>query len=568
MKNRIAFLLFSLGAAAGLQAAPKLRLTQTAIGPVLLAQGSNLQIAAPQLPYAYNAGDGSLNLKLTSSDSWLVATLGSTTSCQGSSSCTPVQISLQTASLAKGTYTGFITVSDPNSWDAPQTVSVTVAIGGGVPDQITLYAAPNGTATSTFNTTRSAGASASTKSDGSWLSVAAYGNGSFGFSIPYTVIAKATDLSAGDYNGTVAITGSSLAVENKSVPVVLHVTAQPIAQPSSPSVRFQIAQGAVKQSFPIAIANSGQGTLTVSGADVTTTSGTWLTAAVDQNVVTLTADPTGVSPGTYQGTVTVNSNAANGPNKIPVQLVVEATGPPVVSYGGVVNNGTFSLDDKLSQGDITAVFGDQFTAAAPTLASSLPLATTLGDIQVLINNQPVPLYYASVNQINFLIPYDAPTGDTTLTVVRGGQKGNTVGIHIDPVAPALLLINGGPYAIMVTPQNALTGIPSAPAHPGDVIVLYAIGLGPTNPVVVSGAASPSGPPASLNPAPQICFGAPNPLAPSSNCVDPFFAGLTPGLVGLYQLNFTVPSTVPTGNDVQLFVRSGNALSNVISVAIQ
>src|SRR5690349_11710191 len=148
MKNKLATILFTLGVAAVLHAAPKLRLTTTSVGPVLVAQGANGTINPGQLPYAFNIGDGTLNLRITSSDSWLVATLGTISqSCEGGVKCTPIQISLQTSSLAKGSYTGFVTVADPNAVDAPQTVSVTVYVGGNVPDQITLYAAPNGAAT-------------------------------------------------------------------------------------------------------------------------------------------------------------------------------------------------------------------------------------------------------------------------------------------------------------------------------------------------------------------------------------------------------------------------------------
>src|SRR5258708_7644920 len=128
MKFRPAVVLFTLGASVALNAAPKLRLTQTALGPFVIAQGSNGPATIQRPPCAFNAGDGALNLKLTSSDTWLVPTLGAPTSCESGPGSSLIRVGLQTSSLAKGAYTGFITVADPNSLDSPQTISVTVDI--------------------------------------------------------------------------------------------------------------------------------------------------------------------------------------------------------------------------------------------------------------------------------------------------------------------------------------------------------------------------------------------------------------------------------------------------------
>jgi len=570
MKNKLAIILFSLGAAAGLHAAPQLRLTTTAVGPVLVAQGANGVINPAQLPYAFNSGDGSLNLKVSSSDSWLVATLGTATpSCQGAVKCTPVQIALQTSSLAKGSYTGFVTVSDPNAVDSPQTISVTVAIGGNVPDQLTFYTPPNGTATAGFNTGNGAGANATTQSGGSWLSLAGSGFGSFQFTQTFTVTANAASLAAGDYNGSIAIAGSSFKADNKVVPVVLHVTTQPIAQPTSTSVQFQIAQGAAKQNFFVVLTNAGQGTLTVSGATAATSSGgNWLTATASGAIITLTADPSNLAPGKYNGTLTMNSNAVNGTTIVPVQLTVVAAGPPAISYGGVVNVFTNSTDDGLGQGDFVAVYGSQFTTGDPQIGN-LPYGTSLGGTQVQINGQPVPVEYVSASQINVQIPYNAQLGVGTLTVVRGGQQGNTVSITINSAAPALLPFQGSSYVLAQTVTGGYEGYsPAAPAHIGDALVLYAVGFGATSPAVTEGTAAPSSPLAFVTPTPSICFGALNPINPTALCSTPQFAGLTPGFAGLYQINVVIPDNAPTGDAIQMFVQVGNAVSNVLSIAIQ
>src|SRR5258708_6642455 len=133
--------LFASVLTVNLSAAPKLRLVQTALAPVTIAQGSNGPVQSVD---ARNAGDGSLSLQLSSSATWLVPSLGPAHTCaDGNGACIPIQMALQTASLAKSAYTGIVTVNDPNAIDAPQTIAVTVQIGGIVPATLEYFLPPN-----------------------------------------------------------------------------------------------------------------------------------------------------------------------------------------------------------------------------------------------------------------------------------------------------------------------------------------------------------------------------------------------------------------------------------------
>jgi uncharacterized protein (TIGR03437 family) len=542
-----------------LSAAPRLGLVQSAL-TVSIQAGQN---GAAQTVDTYNAGDGLLNLQASSSVTWLSASIGSSHSCSLRGNCIPVQIALLTSSLAKGTYTGTVKVSDPNAVDSPQFVTVTVQVGGNVPDKLEYYVVPGGTATTDFTT---AGAVTATVSNSTpWLSLAGASAGSFLFNVPYRVTAKALNgMGTGDYNGNIALSGSTFSSDNKSIPVLFHITTQPILQPSSSSLLFQIAQGANKQSIPIAATNTGQGTLTVSGVTATAASGTWLTAQTVSGGLTVTADPTGLSPGTYQGTVVIASNAANGSVTVPVQLTVEPSGPPLAYAGGLVNNGTFGANEAVSQGDIVALFGDQLTFGDAVQAPTLPLPTTLGKTQVLVNNVAAPVYYVSPGQINFEIPIEATVGDGTIRVVRDGQQGNLIGVSIRDRVPHFILFNG--YAIMTTPAGALTGLAGSPAKAGDTVVIYTIGLGPTSPSVPSGTASPGSPLARVLGDTFVCFGPDSPFQ-QAPCVAPGFVGLTPGLVGLYQLNVVIPQNLAKG-DVPIKFTVNGAGSDNAKIALQ
>jgi len=555
------FLIF-LGLSATASAAPRLVLSQTAF-TVSIAPGAN---GPSQSVDAANLGDGSLNLSVASSVNWLAPTVGAAHPCSGGTgTCVTVQIALQTSSLAKGTFTGRVTISDPNAVDAPQFVTVTVQVGGTVPDKIEYFLPPGGVASTRFTTASVVNTTVSNNSP--WLSVSLDGTGTFVFNVPYKLTASAaTNMAVGDYNGTVAITGSSFPPDNKTISVLLHVTTQPILQTSSNNVQFSVAAGATKQTAFVGISNGGQGTLTISNVTATAASGSWLSAQSVSNgtLIQITADPTGLTPNTYPGTVTVTSNAANATVTISVQLVVEPQTPPIVFAGGVVNNGTFGGGEALAQGDIVAVFGDQFTAGDPMGAPSLPLPTSLNGTQVLVNGVPAPVYFISSGQVNFQIPIDAAIGKGTVSVVRNGQQGNQAFVTITDRAPRFLLLPGN-FAIMTTATGTLTGNSSNPVKAGDVVVIYTIGLGPTNPVVPSGTASP-GSPLAIVPTTKACYGFSTPFS-AAPCTDVAFAGLTPGFVGLYQINTTIPAGLSSGNVPFSFTVNG-VQSNFVQLAVQ
>lgn len=559
------FLLFA--AVSVSNAAPRLSLTQTAFA-VAVAPGTN---GATQTLNAANIGDGTLNLAATASVPWLVPTIGTKTSCTlnaHSVACYPVQIALQTASLMAGTYTGSVTLADANAVDAPQIVTVTAIVGGSVPDKIEAFLPPGGTFTEDFVTATPV--TTTVDPANSFISIAADGQGTFTFNVPYKVsLSAASGASAGDSNGTIQLAGSSFAPDNKSISVVMHVTTSPILKTNLSAVWLTGIHGAIKQKATIAVSNAGQGTLTVSGVTATPASGTWLTAETVNSgaAVSITADPSSLAPGVYPGTVTIASNGANSSVVIPVTFTVEAQSAPLAFAGGAVNNGTFASGEPLAKGDIAAIFGDQFTLGDLAYPSGLPLPASVNGTQVLVNNVPAPLYFISNGQIDFEVPFEAPSGATTVRVVRNGQQGNLIAVNIVSVEPRFLLLNGGPYAVLNTPDTPplVTGIPTHPAKAGDIVVIYAIGLGQTTPTVATGIAAPSDPLAKVANA-KACLGQTTPFS-KPTCVTPDFAGLAPGYVGLYQINVKIPAGLPTG-DTAFYFTVGNSTSNVVQINLK
>ncbi len=561
--------------AGSLRAAPMLRLKQATVGPYSIAAGTN---GASLGVDSWNAGDGSLALQLKSSATWVVPTLGASRRCTDAtvaSSCQPVQLAFQTASLAKGTYTATVTVSDPKAVDSPQTLTVVVQIGGGVPDKIEMYAAPGGSASAKLTTNTFPTVVPATQQGGQWLSIASDGQGSFSFGVTTTVVAAPpAQMSAGDYRGSVTVSHSTFGPDNKKVDVLLHVTTQPIASVPE-SLSFRIAAKMPKQTQYLVIGSLGTATLSIS--ELTISGAAWLTAA-DPGKDTpllrpLTVDPTGLDAGTYNGTITVKTNAVNatgGTFTIPVKLEVVPQSPAWAYYAGTVNNATFNSAEPVAQGDIVALFGEQLAYDGPQLAPKIPLDSKLGNTRVLVNGNAVPLYFTSYGQINFQMPFEAPTGRALVQVERDGQTGNTVSVQVVGRSPHILPY--GDYGVIQNAsQNNVLPLPATPAHPGDVLVMYCLGMGATAPAVATGAGAPTAEPlARLNAPVFVVFGTHKEGTVLTEGITPDYAGLAPYFVGLYQVNVRIPDDAPKGNlvPVWLYIHNGNETSNVVNIAIQ
>ncbi len=553
------------------QAQPRLRLSSTTIGPVTVAVGAN---PGAQSVEASNAGTGILNLQATSSVTWIRPTVSAPHICSilGGSNCISIDMAFNANALAAGSYTGIVTVADPNAIDAPQTITVTIAVGGTIPNSVDLFVAPNGSQDSFRLSTNKLLTSTVSAQGGNWLSFGFTGASSFAFALPYTLIAKhQPGMAEGNYTGSLALSGSDLAADNKNVAVNLRVTSQPIIQLSSSLLRVSSSPGSSKRLFRFTYANRGVGTLSL-GA-VTATGGSWLavTPFPQFNIFDVTIDSSTLAPGSYNGSITVASNAINGTQTVPVALDVFPQSPPV--SGRVANNATFSSDEEIAQGTIVALFGEQLTYADPTSATSLPLPQTLGGARVLVNGVPAPVYYTQFDQINFQVPYDAALGLGTVRVERNGQVGNPISIRVSARAPKLLRLGIGEYGILVNqdgsfPIPTTPGINSRPARVGEVLTMYALGLGTTVPSVVSGEASPSSPLANVTTPSTVTFGV-GAVSGSADPVRPQFIGLSPGFVGLYQINVAVPANSPKGNRIGIELNFGsNITSNRVEIAVQ
>jgi len=224
---------------------------------------------------------------------------------------------------------------------------------------------------------------------------------------------------------------------------------------------------------------------------------------------------------------------------------------PAIFANGVVNAGSFT--PQISAGALASAFGANIGGANAN--ASLPLPTTLRGVSITVNGRAAPLLFVSSGQVNFQVPWETATG-TAKVVVNNGLTSNTVNATVTTAAPGLFLFAGG-HAIVQNQDSLLNG-PNNPAKTGSTIVVYLTGSGPVSPPVATGALSPSSPLAQVTSTATATIGPAN--APVA------FAGLTPGFVGLLQLNIVVPASLSSG-DYPLVVTINGEASNSGTVSV-
>ncbi len=179
-----------------------------------------------------NSGKQTLNYNITSDSAWL-----SVNPASGSSTGQEIthSVSVNVAGLAKGTYTGELTVSDPNAVNSPQAVTVQLTVSDEPPPQIALTpndlsfsaqiggADPGGKALKVRNSGKRT-LNYVVTDDAAWLSVSPASGSSTGQEITHVVSASIAGLAKGTYQATITVTDPGAVNSPQSVRVSLDVT--------------------------------------------------------------------------------------------------------------------------------------------------------------------------------------------------------------------------------------------------------------------------------------------------------------------------------------------------------
>jgi uncharacterized protein (TIGR03437 family) len=208
----------------------------------------------------------------------------------------------------------------------------------------------------------------------------------------------------------------------------------------------------------------------------------------------------------------------------------------------------------LAPGSIVSIFGYNL---APSVASaqSVPLPTSLEGTSIRVNGVPSPIYYVSPTQVNAQIPFEVATGPATVIVSVGLNVLPSLALTIQPSAPGLFML--GQNRALVQNQDGSTNGPDHPATPGSIVTAYLTGQGALDLPVPSGSAAPPDPLIGAALRVTAMIGGQN--------ANVTFAGMTPGLVGVFQVNLRIPVLAP--GDYPLAVEVGSAISNAALITV-
>jgi len=218
---------------------------------------------------------------------------------------------------------------------------------------------------------------------------------------------------------------------------------------------------------------------------------------------------------------------------------------PVYTLASVVNSAT-GVSGEFAPNSMVSIYGTNLAFGTGAAGAGQYLPRILAEVQVLINGGPADLFYVSPQQINFLVPSILLPGPVKLVVVRQGVTGPTLTVTLNETAPGFFAMESGTVIATHADGQLITADSQAVAD--EVIVLYAAGLGHTNPDSEPGRAPTRAASIVLIGRLAILLG--------GKAVDPsriLYAGVTPGFAGLYQINLRVPGGLDADPEIRVFI---------------
>jgi uncharacterized protein (TIGR03437 family) len=509
---------------------------------------------------------------------WLTLVTSSGSSTTATPGAINYKFNSNVSSLAAGAYYATIQVKSGSVVNSPQDFHVVLNVQAAAAPQAPIPTPAGliftGTPTSVIpaqQTTLYASvsapvpyqASAATNDGGNWLSVSpATGTTSGASPASVNVTVNTSGLTPGIYQGTVtyALAAASVPAVNVTLivqtpPASLRTPEQlaPQATTCTPSKVVPTETGLVTNfsnaaawPTPLEVQLSDDCGVAIPNGRIVTTfsngdpplillpedsasgyySGTWTPKSTSAQVtVTAQASATGLTSATTQVSGSIIPNAA-----------------PVIFPGGDVHAFTPQSGQSLAPGTWMAIYGTNL-ANQLNINQAAVFPTSLSGTSVIIGGEQTPLEFVSTGQVNALIPFDLAGGQTYQVIVNNnGALSAPAPLQTTTITPGVAAYasgyaeaqHGGDYSLITE---------ASPAKPGEFIIIYLLGMGPTAGTVISGQPSPVG--ATTTNQPTVSLNGENvPNIP--------YSGLTPTAVGLYQINLQVPPDASNG-DLPLIV---------------
>ena len=324
------------------------------------------------------------------------------------------------------------------------------------------------------------------------------------------------------------------------------------------SVAFQLtdANGAPLSNVPVTFAQ-GSGSVPLTLTDV---SGT--TDAYGYAYATVTI-------GSQTGNYTVHATGAGQSYDFTGTVIAQPAINVQNGVVGVVNAAAGNPGTPIAPGSYFAIYGSNFASSPMEFytANSLPLS--LNNITVSFDapatgslpaiSVPGYLRYVDSGQVNVFVPWELQGYSSVQIKVTANEYdyGALVTVPVSNYAPAFFETSTGNAAAVDGQGQVIT--PSHPAVRGQTVSLYLNGLGPVNNQPVSGFPAASNDTQKTPQTPTVMIG--------GQSAPVLYSGLAPGYVGLYQINVTIPSSIPAGAQ-PLTVSIGGATSKASGITVQ
>jgi uncharacterized protein (TIGR03437 family) len=269
------------------------------------------------------------------------------------------------------------------------------------------------------------------------------------------------------------------------------------------------------------------------------------------------------SPYTVQVTAT-DSNSAKATLTCSLTINAAAANSPLI--GGVSN--AASGEATIAPNAWVSIYGANFAAAGfsddwskSITNGSLP--TTLDGVSVSIGGNPAYVSFVSPGQINALAS-NVAYGNASVTVTVGATTTAPATVTAQQFSPAFFpWPNGQPVATHLdyswaVKNGTFAGPTTVPAKPGEYVILWGTGFGPTSPTAPAGVTIPA----------TTTYYTANPVFVTIGGVNASVYGtaLASGFAGLYQVVAMVPATLSNG-DYPLVATVGGVATATITLTV-
>ncbi len=247
------------------------------------------------------------------------------------------------------------------------------------------------------------------------------------------------------------------------------------------------------------------------------------------------------------------------------KVTMSSGGTPSVAANGIVNGASFA--PGLPANSWGTIQGTNLSPVTDTWANAIvngALPTSLDGVSVSVGGQAAYVYYVSPTQINFMTP-NVSAGSAQVTVTTPSGTSSTFTVNVSTYAPAFFpWPNNQPVATrqdfsLAVAAGTFAGATTVAAKPGDVLILWGTGFGPTSPAAPVGTQVPTDKTYSTSSTVGVTI--------NGAQVQVYGAALAGGFAGLYQVAIQVPGTLADGS-YPLVATVGGASSPAVTLVVK